>query len=90
MFKTQRISKLNNLTMNDIDCMIYQLSDIFGKSGSKVELFNDLDKVCIYSVNTHYSIGNKTIKELRDIKAKIKFIDYDQNGLRLLIEVKNQ
>ena len=75
--------------MFDIESMISKLSDIFGNSESKVELFNDLDKVCIYSINTHYSIGNNTIKALRKIHAKIKFIDYDQQGLRILVEVRN-
>jgi hypothetical protein len=69
--------------------MIEKLREIFGYSASKVDLYNDLPKVCIYSINTHYSIGNNTIKQLRKIKAKIKFIDYDQKGLRLLVEVKN-
>lgn len=83
------LSKLNPLTMLDIESMISKLEDIFGKSGSKVELFNDLPKYCVYSVNTQYSIGNNTIKQLKPLKAKIKFIDFDQNGLRLLVEVRN-
>lgn len=75
--------------MSQVETTIKKLSDIFGDSGSKVELFNDLDKVCIYSINTHYSINKNTLKQLKPIKAKITFIDFDQNGLRLLVEVRN-
>ena len=80
---------MTQITMSQIEAMIEKLDDIFGNSGSKVELFNDLDKVCIYSINTHYSIGTNTLKQLKPIKAKITFIDFDQNGLRLLVEVRN-
>ncbi len=76
--------------MLDVENMISQLSDIFGKSGSKVELFNDLDKVCIYSINTYYSITKTTLKRLRSIKAKITFIDFNKDGLRVLVELKNK
>lgn len=79
----------SNITDQQIDLMIEKLKEIFGYSASKVELFNDLPKVCIYAINTKYSIGNNTLKQLRKIKARVKFIDYDNNGLRLLVEVNN-
>jgi hypothetical protein len=73
----------------DVNSMIVKLREIFGYSGSKVELFNDLDGHNVYSINTYYSMGKTTMKRLKQIKAKITFIDFDKDGLRVLVEVKN-
>jgi hypothetical protein len=77
------------ITEQKIDQTIDQLKDIFGRSASDVKLFNDLPKYCIYAINTHYSIGKNTLKQLRKIKGKLTFIDFDNKGLRLLVEIKN-
>ena len=75
--------------MKDVDDMILKLKDIFGNSASKVDLFNDLDKYCIYSIDTYYSVNKNTLKRLKQIKAKITFIDFNKDGLRILVEIRN-
>ena len=79
---------MNQITQQTVDQTIEALKDLFGFSASKVELYNDLPKSCIYSINTKYSIGKTTMVNLKAIKGKIVFIGFDNDGLRLLVEIQ--
>ena len=77
-------------TIEQVNQNIDFLQSVFGRSGSKVVLFNDMPNYCIYAVNTYFSVGKTTMKKLREQKGKIIFIDFDNEGLRLLVQIPNK